>query len=167
MNLAALVISSLSFLAVIVIGLRSIRLGERSAKAAERSATASAKAAEATERSVKASERAAALAEQDATLRRIEGVLDVVLAMREVFHEQGVAHENDFPPWVPALHSPEMLIQTALRRKLEGRLVLFEEQLDSRTAVRTLTNPNLWSTGLLERAIDEVKALLKAAGSSS
>ena len=164
----------MSLLVVIIIGLRSIRLGERSirlgersATAAEGSATASVKAAEATERSVTASELAAALAEQDAKIRRIEGVLDVVLEMREVFTAQVVTHEQDIPPWVPALHSPEMLIQTALRRKLEGRLVLFEEQLDSRTATRTLTTPNLWSSGLLETAIDEVKALLKAAGSSS
>lgn len=167
MNLAALVISSLSLLVVIIIGLRSVRLGERAAKASEDSARASEDAAKATERSVMASERAAALAEQDAKIRRIEGVLDVVLAMREVFHEQGVAHEKDAPPWVPALHSQEMLIQTALRRKLEGRLVLFEEQLDSSTAVRTLTNPNLWSTGLLEKAIDETEALLKVTASLS
>ena len=181
MNLASLVISSLSLIAVIIIGWRSIRLGQRAAKAAEvsakaseaaakatkESALASERAAEATERSVRASERAAALADQDARCRRIEGVLDVILSMREVFNEQVVTHEKDFPPWTPGLHSQEMLIRTALRRKLEGRLVLFEEQLDSRTATRTLTTPNLWSSGLLETAIDEVKALLKAAANLS
>lgn len=176
MNLAALVVSSLSLLAVVLVGWRSISLGERSAKASEdsakasevaakateRSTQASVRAAEATERSVAASERAAALAATDARVRRIESVLDTVLAMREVFNEQNAAHESEVPPWTPSLHAPEALARLALCRKLEGRLVPFTDELDASTSVRTLTTTQNWNSGLLEFAISEVSELLKA-----
>ena len=158
MNLAALVLSSLSLLTVLVIGLRSIRLGERSATAAERSATASVKAAEATQRSVTAS--------------RIDAALEVVLAMREMFNVQkrangylaGLPYETG---WVPAVGTPEATDRTALCHRLEARLVLLEDQLGSNSNAWALTTTYLWNSTQLDRAVDEAKALLKATGSFS
>jgi hypothetical protein len=83
MNLASLILSSLSLVAVIIIiGWRSVSLGERSAKASEQSAqssevaaratmdsaAASERAAVATERSVVAAERAAAATQQSVSV---------------------------------------------------------------------------------------------------
>jgi len=101
-------------------------------------------AAAATERSVAASERAAALAQQDAIYRRVEAVLDVVLAMRDLFNEQRVSHGTG-SPWVPEQNSPEALNRLALMRKLEGRLVPFDDLFDSTTACRLLTTTYLWT----------------------
>src|ERR1039458_6272706 len=88
-------LSGLGLVAVVVIGWLTVRLGRRSTLASERSAEAtlrSVKASEsaalATQRSVAVSELAARLADQDARCRRLEGALDVVLAMRELFNEQ-------------------------------------------------------------------------------
>lgn len=171
-----MILSSLSLVVVIVVGWRSITLGARSAKASEESARASeaaakatekstqasVRAAEATERSVAASERAAALAAQDARVRRIESVLDTVLEMRELFNEQQAVHKNDGTPWTPGWGSPEALARLALCRRLEGRLVLFADELGARTSVRTLTTIENWGSGDLEMAITEVQELLKA-----
>lgn len=176
MNLAALIVSSLSLIAVVIIGYSSIRLGTRStkasedsakasetaAKATEQSAIASSRAAGATERSVLASERAAALAAQDARVRRIETVLDVVLAMREVFNELVALQEPGHPPPTPAPGSSEALARLALMRKLEVRLVPFGDIFDSTAPTQILTNSYLWSTIHLEGSIDELKKLLKA-----
>ena len=65
---------------------------------------------------------------------------------------------------MPDLHSPEALARLDLCRKLEGRLVLFETELDSTTTVRTLTTTYNWSgSHFLEQAIAEVTAVLKTA----
>jgi hypothetical protein len=106
-----------------------------------------------------ASERAAALADQDARCRRVEALLDVVLAMRELFNEQHAAHEREVPPWVPSPHSPEALARLALCRKLEGRAVPLDDQLD--LSNWNLTTTYLWSSGQLETAIAETKRPLK------
>ena len=191
MNLAALIISGLSFVAVLLIGWRSISIGERSAKgseraaeasvtaaqstersadasvraadAAERSLEATQRAAEATERSVGASEHAAALAALDARSRRIEALLDTVLEMRQLFNQQNAAHENEVPPWVPGWHSPEALARLALCRQLEGRMVPFEKAFDASSAVRTLATTENWGNTHLEQASSEVKSILMAA----
>jgi len=105
MNLATLILSSLSLIAVIGLGLKANVLGQRSAKASEKSAEASVAAAEAIERSVAASERAAGLAAQDARVRRIEAVLDTLLEMRQLFSEQRAAHEDEVPEWKLSHHS--------------------------------------------------------------
>lgn len=181
MNLAALIVSSLSFIAVVIIGYSSIKLGERSAKASEESAKASevaakateesaissSRAAEATERSVVASERAAALAAQDARLRRIEAVLDVVLNMREVFNEQIAQQQPGHPPFTPGMHDPEALARLALMRKLEARIVPFGDRFNSATPSHLLTTSYLWSTIHLEGSIEELKGFLKATANPS
>jgi hypothetical protein len=175
MESVALIVSCLSLVAVVVIGWRTILVGaraakasedsasasERSAKASEESAAASSLAAAATERSVAASERAAALAEQDAIYRRLEALLDVVLAMRELFNEQHASQVLG-SPWVPAYNSPEALARLALMRKLEGRLVPFDERFDSNSACRILTTSYLWSSTHLEQAIEALKQLLRS-----
>lgn len=170
-----MIISGLSFIAVVIIGYRSIKLGQRSTKASEDSAKASEKAAkgteesaisssraaEATERSVVASERAAALAAQDARVRRIEAVLDVVLGMRVVFNEMNALQQPGHPPPTPDLHSPEHLERLALIRRLEVRLVPFDNKFDETTPTRILTRSYLWSSTHLEGSIDELKKFLK------
>ena len=168
MNLASLIISSLSLVAVVLIGLRSIRLGERSTKSAEASTAASEAAAKATElsaiaseRAAKGSERAAAVAEQDARYRRIERALDAALEMRELFNRQMLSdpgHERK------GLMQPEILGRVALKRKLEGRLAPFEVGFDSLAPVRDLATARveMWSTGTLEAAIQLLKALLRS-----
>jgi hypothetical protein len=179
MNLASLIISSLSLIAVIIIGRRSIRLGQqaalsgqksaeasdRAAQATAESAAASSRAAEATERSVAASERAASLAERDARYRRLESILDVLITMREMFNEQ-VFPEHERDNWTPARNSPEQLARLALRRRLEGRLVPFEAQFDdsTNTCQLALSNVDGWSTSQLEGAITELKQLLWTVG---
>jgi hypothetical protein len=174
-NLASLIMSGLSFIAVVIIGYCSIRLGRRSAKASEDSAKASvlaakateesaissSRAAEATERSVEASERAAALASQDARVRGIEAVLEVVLTMREVLNEMIVLQEPGHPTPTPDPHSPESLQRLALMRKLEVRMVPFGDRFGLTSPTRILTNSYLWSTIHLEGSIEELKAFLK------
>ena len=176
MDVASLIISSLSLIAVLIIGWRTIMSGERSAKASEESAEASVlaaqatersvvaaeSAAKATERSVAASERAAALAASDACYRRIVATLAVVLEMREAFNDQHAAHESEEPPWVPPTHSPEALQRLALMRTLEGRLVGIDRLVEPTTASRTLITTYLWTSGTLELAITEMKELLKS-----
>jgi hypothetical protein len=176
MNVASLVLSAASLIAVVLIGLRSISLGrdaadsaarsadasEKAASATQSSAEASGRAAEATERSVSASERAAAIAAQDARVRRIEAVLDTVIEMRDLFSAQYIVHEHDGQPWTPAYHSPEAIERLALKRRLDARLVPFDEEFDSSTNVRTLTYTENWGNTILEGAITEVKKLLKS-----
>jgi hypothetical protein len=176
-NLTTLIISGLSLVAVVIIGYRSVKLGERSTKASEdsakaseaaaeateESAIASRRAAEATERSVVASDLAASLAAQDAQIRRIEAVLDVVLNMREIFNEQQFIRQPGHAPPTPEIHSPEALARLALIRKLEARIVPFEDRFDTSTPTRILTNSYLWSTIHLEGSIDELKKFLKEA----
>jgi hypothetical protein len=157
------IISLVSLLVVAVLGLWNIYLGKRTTKASEDSAKA-------TERAVKASERGVALAEQDAKCRRLAGVLEVVMEMRELYNEQLIA--NAYIPggfsyltgWQPATGSPEMVDRTALYSKLMGRLVLVEKELGPNSKVQALTSTGcLWTTGQLDGAVDDVTAVLRTA----
>lgn len=174
MNFASLILSAASFIAVVIIGWRSISLGRGAADSAERSAAASEsaaiatknsaeasmQAAKATERSAVASERTASIAAQDARIRRVEAVLDTVIEMRDLFSAQYIAHEHETPPWVPAFHSREAIDRIALTRKLDARLVPFTHEFNASTKVRTLTTTDNWGTDILETAITEVRDLL-------
>lgn len=180
-------LSGLAFVAVVAIGWLTIRLAreanrlsteavalaQRSTGASERSAEASAdaaratevstaatlQAAEATERSVAASELAARLAAQDARVRRIEALLDVLLEMRATFNDQVIGQHGD-EPRVRGYRTPEALERLALCRKLEVRLVPFEQEFAG-TGLPTLTTTYNWMSGGLEDAISQVKDLLK------
>ena len=154
MNLASFLVSLAALLAVVVIGVRALGQGERSARSSEQSAAASV-------RSAVASERAARIAEGDALLRRLEGLMDVVLQMRELFNDQVSVHDT---MWVPGYGAPETLARTALMRLLEGRLVLFPERFGAQSSVAVLTTTHLWSSTYLEGAIEEIKAALREAG---
>ncbi len=154
MNLASFLVSLAALVAVVVIGVRTLGQGERSAKSAEESAAASV-------RSAAASERVARIATSDAVLRRLEGLMDVVLQMRELFNAQVSAHDT---MWVPALGAPETLARTVLIRLLEGRLVLFRGRFGRESSVVILTTTYRWSTNYLEGAIEEIKAALREVG---
>lgn len=154
MNLASFLVSLAALVAVVVIGVRTLGQGERSAKSSEQSAAAS-------ERSAVASERAARIAEGDALLRRLEGLMDVVLQMRELFNDQVSAHDS---MWASAPGDSATLARTALMRLLEGRLVLFPERFGAQSCVAVLTTTYLWSSTYLEGAIKEIKVALREAG---
>lgn len=155
MNIASFLVSLAALAAVVLIGVKTLGQGERSAKAAEASAEASARAAT-------AAERAARVAESDARIRRIEGLMDVVLAMRELFNSQVAEHDT---MWTPSYGSPETLARTALIRTLEGRLAAFGDFFTTSSNVLVLTTTHLWSSTLLEGAIGELKAALVAEAS--
>lgn len=181
MQWVADLLAGLSLVAVVIIGWLTLQLGRRSTDASERSATAAIQAAEATERSVGASERsaeaslqaaqatersvaaseaAARLAAQDARMRRVEAVLDVVLEMRALFNDQVKAHEAE-GPWVPAYGSTEALARLALSRRLEARLVPFEEEIQQGSDLYMLTTTFNWSSTYLESTITLLKAWIK------
>jgi hypothetical protein len=168
-------LAGLSLVAVVIIGWLTLQLGRRSTDASERSATAAIQAAEATERSVGASEQsaeaslqaaqatersvaaseaAARLAAQDARMRRVEAVLDVVLEMRALFNDQVKEAEG---PWVPAYGSTEALARLALSRRLEARLVPFEEEIQQGSDLSMLTTTFNWSSTNLESTITLLK----------
>ena len=157
MNLASFLVSLAALAAVVLIGVKTLGQGERSAKAAETSAAASAQAAA-------ASERAARVAESDARIRRLEGLMDVVLRMRELFNSQLAEHDG---MWVHPFGSPETLARTALIRTLEGRLAIFGDRFTSTSNLVVLTTTYLWSTNYLEGAIEELKEALVAGASES
>jgi hypothetical protein len=176
MNIASLLVSVAALLAVIFVGLRTIRLGERSAKAAEDSAKSSERAVLATERAVeasveasatsarsaKASESAATIAAMDARIRRVEGLMDVLLAMREVFNRQVEDHGGLGSPWNPEYGSREALDRLALMRTLETRLVLFDgDRFGPTTNIVQIPLTLLWRSDQLEFAIEEVKQELR------
>jgi hypothetical protein len=163
-NTIGVILGGLSLIAVVIIGLASIKIGQRSAAAAEDSSKASVKAseateraAEATERSVAASERTAALAEIDARARRLTAVLDVVIEMRQLWNAQ----EFD-PDALPRDLRPQGLARLALSRKLEGAIVPFEQEFGQTTETYGLTMRQDWSNSQLEGAIAEVKTLLRS-----
>lgn len=173
-------LSGLGLVAVVIIGWLTVRLGRRSTVASERSAEAtlrsvkaSKSAAIATQRSIAVSELAARLADQDARCRRLEGALDVVLAMRELFNEQNEQNETlgtgEPSYWAVDMRSVEGLKRLALRRKLEGRVVTFEDDLDQNSCTRTLatTTAAMWSSSNFEGAITELRRLLKEASRAS
>jgi hypothetical protein len=120
----------------------------------------------ATQRSVAVSELAARHADQDARCRRLEGALDMVLAMRELFNEQNETLGTGEPSyWAVEMRSVEGRKRLALRRKLEGRVVTFEDDLDEESCTRTLatTTAAISSSSNFEGAITELKGLLKEA----
>jgi hypothetical protein len=157
---ASTIISIVSLLVVAILGLWNIYLGKRTTKAAEESARA-------TKESVKATELATALAQQDARLRRVEGILDVLLEIRDTWNKQHADHRNE-PGWVPALDSPEQLARLDLCRKLDGRLLFFGDEIDSNTAVRTLARDRIWTSNVqIDQAIDDMTKFLKTASTPS
>ena len=155
MNLASFLVSLAALAAVVVIGVRTLSQGERSAEAAEASAESSAHAAT-------AAERASRVAESDARIRRLEGLMDIVLGMRELFNYQVAEHDT---MWAPPYGSPETLARTALIRTLEGRLAVFGNRFTTSSNVVTLTTTHLWTTIYLEGAIEELRAALVAEAS--
>jgi hypothetical protein len=177
MNLASLIVASISLLAVTVIGIRSVRTGERSASASEQSARASEsssqsseRAADATERATAASVRAAlasedtaAIASQDAKIRRTESLLEVVLEMRELFNYQVAVQKLKATPWDEAIDSPNALARLALSRRLEGRLVLFEDIFDQNSPTWRLAVDSIygWRGPTFEESITDIKKLLR------
>jgi hypothetical protein len=183
MNLASLIVSSLSLVVVTLIGVRSVKTGERSALASEKSAAASesasnsaSRAADATQiatdatlRSALASETSAALANQDARIRRLESVLEVVLEMRELFNDQVLAKGESATDWGEPIHSPNALARLALSRKLEGRIVLFEKEFDQTSVVWRLSHDSLfgWRSNIFEEAIESIKEMLRSAVNQS
>ena len=152
MHWLADILSGLSLIGVVIIGWKTLEYGRRSTEASEKSADASVQAAQATERSVVASERAARLAEQDAEVRRVESLLDVVLEMRSLFNEQSAATFL-----IPRQGSPEALARLALCRRLEARLVPFEEKVKPDSNLHALNIQANWSSTNLEGAIAELK----------
>ena len=175
MALASLILSALSLIAVVFIGVRSIRLGERSTKAAEESSAgaerstqstaraadaaeqslaSSERAADATLQSVKAAERMTAMVRDDIVLRRIEAVLDTLVEMRELFNRQ---YAETGPGFAETMQSPTVLARLALQRKLEVRLVAVAELFDPTTNTATLATTSTWDSSRLEAAITEAK----------
>ena len=177
MSLASLIISSISLVVVTFIGVRSVRTGERSAEASERSAAASEsssrsveRAADATEvatsaslRSALASEATSALASQDARVRRTEFLLELVLEMRELFNYQVAPLEVKATSWDEAIDSPNALARLALARRLEWRLVLFENIFDQNSATWRLAVDSIygWRSPIFDESIADIKGLLR------
>lgn len=161
MALASLLLSALSFIAVVIIGVRSIRLGERSTKAAEhssaeaeRSTQSTARAADATLQSVRAAEHMTAMVRDDIVLRRIEAVLDTLVEMRELLNRQSA---ETTPGAGETTRSPTFLARLALQRKLEVRLVAVNDLFDAKTDVATLATTSTWDSHRLEAAVNEAK----------
>jgi hypothetical protein len=147
MDFASLAISLGALVAVVVIGVRSLRQGEKVVRSAEESTGSSLRAAV-------ASERAASVAESDARIRRLERLMDLVLEMRELFNDQITEHGSI---WVPGYYTPETLARTALNRKLEAGLVIFRSRTGMLGKVFTLTTTHNWNSTILEEAIEEIK----------
>jgi hypothetical protein len=169
-TLAALVLSGLSLLAVLLIGWRTVKSGEqsalasveaaeaskRAAEATEASVASSLRAAEATERTVAATERTAALVASSTRERRLGGVIDNLVRIRTLFNDQA-AHLQD----VGAVEagSREALARLSLCRELEGRLAPLGREFGPASHVRALV-ANIWDSATLEAAIQEaVKAI--------
>ena len=65
--------------------------------------------------------------------------MDLVLALRELFNEQNETLGTGEPSyWAADMRSVEGLKRLALRRKLEGRVVTFEDDLDENSCTRML-----------------------------
>jgi hypothetical protein len=160
MNLAALVLSGLSLIAVLLIGWRTVKSGEQSARASIDAAEASKRAAEATEASVAASLRAAEATQMTASLvasstreRRLGGVIDNLVRIRALFDDQSTEFRQ-VPSWTPGPGSREALARLSLCRELEGRLAPFGSEFGPRSHLRMLLM-RTWDSGTLEAAIQE------------
>lgn len=177
MTLASLVLSGLSFVAVVLIGARSIKLNERSTRAAESSIAESARATEATKQAAVAAEqssisseraanattksaqtieRMAAMVRADVVLRRIEAVMDTLIEMRELFNIQKALWSSNAAE-VETMTSPSVLARLALQRRLEIRLVAIKDVFDNTTNTATLATTSTWDSERLEGAIEEAK----------
>lgn len=174
MTLAALVLSGLSLIAVLLIGWRTVRSGEQSAQASVDAANASKRAADATEASVAASLRAAettertvAATESTASLvasstreRRLGGVIDNLARIRALFNEQNDRF-REVPSWIPGDGSAEALARLSLCRELDGRLAPFGNEFGDGSPVRAVVTQT-WETGTLEAAIQEAVKAIKS-----
>ncbi len=161
MELATIVLSGLSFVAVVLIGGRQLRLGREQLRLARKSASASQQSAAASERAAEASVRAAAKAEQDAVVRRLESVLEVVTEMRALWNEQTVAGGASGSELVSG--SPEILARLRLMRQLESRLVVVEQFAADMEKTKNLAHVFAdagCGSVQLDRAIDETKRVL-------
>jgi hypothetical protein len=167
-TLAALVLSGLSLLAVLLIGWRTVQSGEQSARASvdaaeasrraaeatEASVAASLRAAEATERTVAATETTAALEASSTRERRLGGVIENLVRIRTLFNEQADAHFHERATWAPAPGSKEALTRLSLSREPEGRLAPLAQEFGPGSHVRALV-AQTWDTATLEAALQE------------
>lgn len=90
----------------------------------------------------------------------LKDVSDIVLQMRDLLNIQLLEHKNDQTIWVPGFGSPETIARTNLMRRLEMSLAALGFDAASLPNTNTLLTTHLWSTSLLEAAIDEVKRRL-------
>ena len=165
MELAALVLSGLSFVAVILIGGRQLRLGREQLRLARKSTSASQQSAAASGRAAEASVRAAAKAEQDAVVRRLEAVLEVVIEMRALWNDQTFGAGPSGSNFVSG--SPEILARLRLMRQLESRLVVVEQFVADMVKTEKLVHIFAdagCGTSQLDGAIFETKKVLREAG---
>jgi hypothetical protein len=164
-TLAALVISVLSLLAVLLVGWRTVKSGEQSARASVDAAESSKRAAEATETSVTASLRAAEATERTAALvasstkeRRLGGVIENLVRIRALFNEQ-TGHLHEGASWTPETDSRAALARLSLCKELEGRIAPLAGEFGPESSVRALV-VNAWDRTTLESALQEaVKAI--------
>ena len=165
MELAAIVLSGLSFVAVVLIGGRQLRLGREQLRLARKSTSASQQSAAAAERAAEASVRAAAKAETDGVVRRLEAVLEVVIEMRALWNDQILGVGASGSNLVSG--SPEILARLRLMRQLESRLVVVEQFADRMEKTENLVHIFAdagCGNARLEEAIDETKKVLRGAG---
>ena len=165
MELAAIVLSGLSFIAIVLIGGRQLRLGTEQLRLARKSTRASQQSAAASERAAEASVRAAAKAEQDGVVRHLEAVLEVVIEMRALWNDQSFAAGAGESSLVSG--SPETLARLRLMRQLESRLVVVEQfaawMEKTENLMHVFADPGC-GNARLEEAIDETKKVLRGAG---
>jgi hypothetical protein len=168
-------LSGASLIAVIWIGLRSVRATdeatdvmrsmnretERSANATERSASTTELSVEATGQLVGVTRDLSAAGMRDDHLRRLARVLDVVIEMRQTFNQ---IHILGHPDLVDS--QPQTLAKLALCRRLEAAVVLVEDDFPSGSAVSKLINQQGWSSGVLEQGIEDVKGVMRAVSAS-
>lgn len=85
--------------------------------------------------------------------------------MRELFNEQVIAKGETATDWGEPIHSPNALARLALSRKLEGRIVPFESEIDQTSSVWHLAHDSLfgWRSNIFEDAIESVKSMIRAA----
>ena len=169
MTVAALVLSGLSLLAVLLIGWRTVKSGEQSARASVDAAEASRRAAEATEASVAASVRAAQATETTAALvtsttreRRLGGVIENLVRIRALFDEQADAHCRDAPTWTPPTGSKEALARVSLCRELEGRLAPLAQEFGPGSHVLALVAQQTWDRTMVEAALQEAVSAIES-----
>jgi hypothetical protein len=148
---AALAISVLSLLAVVLVGWRTIRSGEQSARA-------SVEAAEASKRAAEATEKTAGLVASSTRERRLGGVIENLVRIRALFNEQA-SNLQDVESWTPEVNSSEALARFSLCRELEGRLAPLTGDFGPESSVRALV-VQAWDRARVESALQEaVKAI--------